>query len=141
MLEGGQVIEAIKFLREATGGSLAEAKAAIDQFRGSLEAQALRPARPNAGKVEQIGALVAAGNKIEAIKLYRQLTRCDLVAAKQAIDQMAEQRAGVAPVDFPPLNPSGAGLPTNAPMKSGCLGVLIACAGPLGGVAGWLLAR
>lgn len=141
LLEGGQAIEAIKYFREVAGGSLAEAKAAIEQLGGALKAQPLQRAGRNAEKVAQIGALVAAGNKIEAIKLYRQLTRCDLAAAKQAIDQMAEERAGVSPASFSPPNPSGASLPTNAPMKSGCFGVLVACVVPLGGVATWLLSR
>lgn len=141
LLEGGQVIEAIKYFREVAGGSLAEAKAAIDQFRGSLEARPLRPARHNAGKAERISALVTAGNKIEAIKLYREMTRCDLATAKQAIDRLAEERAGASSANFPQPNPSGAGLPTNAPMKSGCLGLLIACATPLGVFAGWVSLR
>lgn len=131
LLEGGQAIEAIKYFREVADGSLAEAKAAIEQFRTSVADQPLRPAGHDAGKAGQISALVAAGKKIEAIKLYREMTRCDLYDAKQAIDRLAAEHAGV----------SAANLPTNAPMKSGCFGLWFAVALPFGALTAWWVVR
>lgn len=40
------------------------------------------------GPDAEIVALVRAGNKIEAIKRYRELTGADLATAKQAVDQL-----------------------------------------------------
>lgn len=40
------------------------------------------------GPDAEIVALVAAGNKLEAIKRYRELTGADLATAKQAVDQL-----------------------------------------------------
>ncbi len=42
------------------------------------------PAGPDA----EIVALVRAGNKLEAIKRYREMTGADLASAKVAVDQM-----------------------------------------------------
>lgn len=40
------------------------------------------------GPDAEIVALVQAGNKLEAIKRYRELTGADLATAKQAVDQL-----------------------------------------------------
>ena len=40
------------------------------------------------GPDADIVALVQAGNKLEAIKRYRELTGADLATAKQAVDQL-----------------------------------------------------
>lgn len=41
--------------------------------------------------LDAVAELVRTGNKLEAIKVYRQQTGCDLATAKAAIDQLAAQ--------------------------------------------------
>lgn len=82
-------LAAIKLYRERTGFGLREAKDAIELIEaagapvGALPSVAPAEGNPTAA---EIGRLVAAGRKIEAIKLYRESTGCDLRAAKSAID-------------------------------------------------------
>jgi ribosomal protein L7/L12 len=56
---------------------------------------------------EAIRAALAAGNKIAAIKLYREQTGLGLAEAKQAVERMESQfRQSAAPdVTLPPTNP------------------------------------
>jgi hypothetical protein len=65
-------------------------------------------------KLNEIRLLVSEGNKIQAIKLYREMTGLGLKEAKDAVEQMASE--GSAPVE--------GGLPTNASQKSGCFGMV-----------------
>ena len=41
--------------------------------------------------LDAVAELLRAGNKIEAIKVYRQQTGCDLATARAAVDQLAAQ--------------------------------------------------
>lgn len=88
-LEKSQLIEAIKIYREATGVGLKEAKDAVE---------ALHKGRPVNSTVDQsknlkdddwlrIKECLAKSNTIEAIKIYREATGCDLKEAKDAIDE------------------------------------------------------
>jgi hypothetical protein len=52
-------------------------------------AGAFGPAIGNAVQIAQIAALIRAGEKIEAIKLYRKVHGADLASAKVAVEQMA----------------------------------------------------
>jgi ribosomal protein L7/L12 len=90
MLESGNKILAIKRYREETGVGLAEAKAAVE----SLEAGGsfIKPVQPDDPNVaDEIVTLLSHGEKIKAIKLYRQQFRVGLKEAKEAIDDIGEQ--------------------------------------------------
>jgi hypothetical protein len=118
-IAGGNKIEAIKILRAAVPElGLAEAKAAVEQIErgGGSGAVPLPPSVPAVGVPPGVSEALAAGNKIEAIKLYREAARVGLKEAKDAVEAIERQRLG---------------LPSNAPLKSGCLGLLVACAVPL----------
>lgn len=113
LLDRQQKIEAIKVYREATGAGLAEAKAAVEAFQAGVPLPATRRSSPAtaagpAGSDWEAEALqlLAAGKKIQAIKLYRELHGGGLKDAKQAIDALAAQH-GIA-----------AG-------TSGCLGIVL----------------
>jgi ribosomal protein L7/L12 len=45
---------------------------------------------PEPDGIAEVDALIRAGNKIEAIKRYRELTGDDLLEAKEAVDRRAE---------------------------------------------------
>lgn len=46
---------------------------------------------PTPEEIEQIGATIAAGRKIEAIKLYRESTGRDLADAKTFVETLTEE--------------------------------------------------
>lgn len=94
-----QKIRAIKVLREATGSTLQEAKTRIDTWIPaasgdqmsstpplSAPSSADAAARLDATVRAEVGALVAAGQKISAIKLFRDATGLGLKESKDAID-------------------------------------------------------
>lgn len=94
-LASGNEIEAIKHYREATGVGLAEAKDAVERIEAgkaplSTPADATLPGQA----ASRIKAMVARGDKLAAIKLYRKAAGVDLKAAKEAVDQMADRLPG-----------------------------------------------
>lgn len=108
LLEQGKKLEAIKLYRQRTGTGLAEAKAAIERLQ--------RQAAMDTGDLEpQLVELLARGEKIAAIRLYRSHTAASFSEAKAAVEHVAVKH----------------GL---APMRSGCLGVLIAAGLAAGGL-------
>jgi ribosomal protein L7/L12 len=98
LLRDGRKIMAVKRYRELTGAGLAEAKAAIDELEQRIEAgeDAFAPedfARPADSPdmdalAAQVVALVRGGNKIEAIRVYREAMQVDLREAKEAVEQL-----------------------------------------------------
>lgn len=93
LVQQGQKIEAIKLLREVGGVDLAEAKKLVDLIErlGGMPADSGTPVeRPELPPeaLAQVRAALAAGNKIEAIKLYREHTGLGLKEAKDAVDAM-----------------------------------------------------
>ncbi len=104
LLAQGQKIGAIKLYREETGVGLAEAKNAVEQIERG-ESLPDNEAAPDLEK--QILELLAAGKKIEAIKLYREQTNVGLKDSKDAVEALAVQH-GIIP-----------------PPGSGCLSVLV----------------
>lgn len=94
LLADGQKIEAIKVLREATGVGLAEAKHAIEAIeRGG----AVKSVGLGDGFEEELLELLQGGQKIEAIKRYREQNSCGLKEAKDFVEALAVQRGIVAP--------------------------------------------
>jgi ribosomal protein L7/L12 len=116
-LDSGNKIAAIKRYRELTGLGLAEAKAAIEAFeRGATLAMAgaapgtATPVADVAALDDQILASLVAGNKIAAIKTYRQQTGLGLYEAKQFIDALEAQLRTDSPKRYtaPPAKGCGA---------------------------------
>jgi ribosomal protein L7/L12 len=93
LLERGQKIEAIKRYREATGVGLKEAKDAVEAIQ---RGQAV-PSGPQSDRdlEDEVVSLLEQGQKIEAIKRYRERTGVGLKEAKDAVERMAE-RCGLA---------------------------------------------
>lgn len=87
-LRAGNKIEAIKLYREKTGLGLAEAKSAIDAMMNGATAPPLPPRAAPVNLDAAIQNAVRAGQKIEAIKLYREKTGLGLKEAKDAIDAL-----------------------------------------------------
>ena len=142
-LQQGSKIEAVKLYREATGASLADSKDAVEAMEGgqkdvlpSMRSSFVRPdltsAPPSVGMTpEKMNAIVSAisrGQKIEAIKLYREATGLGLAESKDAVEAMEIQPPGSSPVNPGQLVPEGrTPLPQWDPFeekKKGCLGVV-----------------
>jgi large subunit ribosomal protein L7/L12 len=105
LLDQNQKIEAVKIYREQTGVSLSEAKQAVEAMQagagppspsdigGDLEAELLR--------------LLGRGDKLKAVKLYKDQKGTSLLEAKQAVESLAARH----------------GLVTQ---RAGCLGMVVA---------------
>jgi len=100
MLEQGRKIDAIRMYREQTGAGLREAKDAVEALErgGKLpkSPQAAGSAGVRADLKADVWALVQDGQKIQAIKFYRERTGCGLKQAKDAVEAVAHEH-GVAP--------------------------------------------
>ncbi len=99
LLGQGQKIAAIKLYRERTGVGLAEAKAAIERIgQGDVSGSAEDSHFAAADALEtSLLGLLLAGQKIAAIKLYREQTRSGLKDAKDAVEALAAQHGIVPP--------------------------------------------
>jgi ribosomal protein L7/L12/DNA-directed RNA polymerase subunit RPC12/RpoP len=91
-LRAGKKINAIKVYREATLAGLAEAKQAVEAMEAadaglpSSSTQVSGNGELTPEQLADIRRLLAEGNKIEAIKVYRQATRLGLKQAKDAVE-------------------------------------------------------
>src|SRR5262245_11232038 len=109
------MIGAIKLYREQTGVGLKQAKDAVEAFERG-ERLRLPASLPDGVAAQgELLALLKAGQKIEAIKLYRDQTGAGLKEAKDAVEDLAA-RHGIVP--------RGAGC-------AGMLVLLVACLGLL----------
>jgi ribosomal protein L7/L12 len=92
-LAAGNKIAAIKHYREATGLGLRDAKDAVEAIAAGRAPSPLAAAPVAAvGGNATVLTLLAAGRKIEAIKVYREATGVGLKDAKDAVEAL-EQRA------------------------------------------------
>ena len=106
LLASGNKIAAIKRFREATGVGLAEAKSAVESMEaGGSFSERHRADNPDLN--DQIVGLLGRGDKIEAVKLYRQQTGSGLKEAKDAVERIGEQNG------------------IRSTSGSGCLGVVL----------------
>jgi len=88
LLCDGRKIEAIKLYRDLTGAGLKEAKDAVE----ALERDGSLPTRDaSSGDDPDVLELLRAGQKIRAIKLYRDKTGAGLAESKNAIETLARK--------------------------------------------------
>lgn len=92
-LGNGQMIEAIKLLRSATGLGLKEAKDLLDAYQQGTQVGA-EIASSNNQLPASVMAALQSGNKIDAIKLLREQTGLGLKEAKDAVEAMKIPKAG-----------------------------------------------
>jgi len=111
LLRQNQKISAIKLYRERTGAGLAAAKDAVERIQRGESLGENKTAASSVAPTDQdkqLLKLLAAGQKIAAIKLYRQHTSVGLKEAKDAVEALAAKHGIATP-------------------KSGCLGLLVLC--------------
>src|SRR5512138_1096167 len=89
---GGNLIEAIKKYRQLYDVDLAEAKQAVEALQAGRLASPALPGMPSSEEltkvIEEVQHLLGSGQKIEAIKIYRQSYDVSLARAKYAVDQI-----------------------------------------------------
>tara|TARA_R110002096_G_scaffold318022_11_gene512443 strand:- start:7525 stop:7821 length:297 start_codon:yes stop_codon:yes gene_type:complete len=69
---------------------------------------------PTTEQIAQIGDALAAGQKIEAIRIYREATGKDLLAAKQFVEALIVQLKEQDPEKYAALSASKQGCPFTA---------------------------
>ena len=140
-LQSGSKIEAVKLYRDATGASLAESKDAVEAMPvAPIPITDLPTILPTTGMTPEmrnaIVSAISSGQKIEAIKLYREATGLGLAESKDAVEAMETQDLDElvsTPKKSGQLVPEGrAPLPHRDPFeekKKGCLGVVLLLVG------------
>jgi ribosomal protein L7/L12 len=105
LLIASKKIQAIKLYREETGANLQQAKRAVDHMEAQVrrEQEEAHLAAPGTGErnMEEVWRLIMAGQKINAIKAYRQITGTGLKEAKAAVDHMTTGTKGALPQEQP----------------------------------------
>jgi len=95
-MDRGDKILAIKLLRHATGLGLKEAKDVVEHIEAGGAPSVAQPIAGTTGSGE-ITRVLQQGNKLEAIRLYRQQKGVGLKEAKEAVEAMLENQQGRAP--------------------------------------------
>jgi len=100
LMDKGQIIEAIKLYRERTGAGLKDSKDAVEAIgRG----QGPPGRQDDRDFQDELVSLLERGQKIGAIKLYRERTGAGLKEAKDAVEAIQWRQA----------SPSGSGIDRN----------------------------
>lgn len=94
LVQQGRTIEAIKLFREQTGAGLKEAKDIIDAMLADPHLRV--PARDASDIEAELLRLLTQGEKIAAIKRYREWTGAGLKDAKDAVEALAARQQIVA---------------------------------------------
>jgi ribosomal protein L7/L12 len=120
LVRQGLKIEAIKRYRAQTGLGLAEAKAAVEAIeRGEKPHPAPGAVPPNDVDAD-LWDLLKKGEKIQAIKLYRERTGAGLAEAKRAVEAIGRQH----------------GIPMQG---AGCASMALLALVPVMGAVAWLV--
>jgi ribosomal protein L7/L12 len=94
-------IQAIKLYREETGANLQEAKVAVERIEAQIRGERLEVPQATSymsqGNMEEVERLMKAGQKITAIKAYREATGAGLKEAKEAVERMAGETKEASP--------------------------------------------
>lgn len=145
----GNKLAAIKLLRDELQIGLAQAKQAADRIElgedPRLEDQPLRAAPVGQGNAADIVAAIQSGNKIQAIKIFRERFGVELKEAKDAVDAI-ELGLSELPAADDPFQPVSATTvrtavspPAAAHSGAGCLTRLLSVMILLGILAGALV--
>ncbi len=95
LLSEGQTLRAIKLYRDETKATLKEAKTAVEMIQDefSVVQHETKLSENNQTDLEEVWYQLQEGNKIKAIKVYREITGVGLREAKEAVEVMAESKA------------------------------------------------
>jgi ribosomal protein L7/L12 len=88
LLDDGQKIAAVKLYKDQTGVGLAEAKAAVEAFEAGV-GQPSSPGETDGDLEAELLRLLGRGDKLEAIKFYKDRKGVSLREAKQVVESLA----------------------------------------------------
>jgi ribosomal protein L7/L12 len=94
LIDRGQKIEALKEVRQATGMGLKQAKDYVDSIASQKPRPMIGSSASMGDRADAIGEvknLVRSGKKIEAIKLYREISGVGLKQAKEEVERMERE--------------------------------------------------
>lgn len=93
LLQQGRKLEAVKLYQDRTGISLMEAKAAVEALENSEPDTALPGASADFPEELQprVLEMLREGQKLKAVKLYRDTQGVALLEAKRAVEALAER--------------------------------------------------
>lgn len=133
LIESGNLLEAIRQYRELFDVGLKEAREAVEALQaGRLVAPAAGaasapPLAVQTSGLQEIQQLLAGGNKIAAIKRYREIYDVSLARAKYAVEQIEAGRTTWPEAGFPqPVSPSPQARPVKTGARAGCALVVAA---------------
>jgi ribosomal protein L7/L12 len=96
LVRDGRKVEAVELVREATSLSLVEARHAIDSLEHQLATRgtlarllAIEPPAPSSW-LEEVRSALRSGQKLEAIRIYRERSGLGLAEAKAAVEALGE---------------------------------------------------
>ena len=93
LLDQGKKIEAVKVYKDHMGCGLKDAKDAVESLQRGASLPS--PSEPDADLDSQLLRLLGQGERIKAVKLYRDQTGATLYDSKQAVEALVE-RHGIA---------------------------------------------
>ncbi len=93
LVEQDKKIEAIKVYRGLTGAGLREAKDAVEAIQRGETPEL--PSTPSSDTDAEVLRMLDRGEKIQAVKCYREQTGASLMEAKNAVESLG-QRHGIA---------------------------------------------
>lgn len=89
-LQQGEKLRAVKAYRDENGCDLMYAKYVIDELELQMREERRRKT-PDAQPGDEVMQLIRRGEKLMAVKVYKKQTGCDLILAKNFIDELYEQ--------------------------------------------------
>jgi ribosomal protein L7/L12/sugar lactone lactonase YvrE len=143
LVEDRDKIAAIKLLRRTTELGLKDAKTVVDRIAAGGIAEVagypIRPSQPplqppspdRAEQIARIGRLLRGGNKIEAIRVYRETFGVGLKEAKDAVERLETTADTPGAFDLHPPEAASTALPVTStptevgPARSSRLGCVI----------------
>ena len=105
LAQGGNLVEAIRRFRELYGVGLKEAKDAVEALAIGKEIEVKQistgplTSEVTGGALDEVQELLRSGDKIAAIKRYREITDAGLAEAKEAVERI---EAGLNGIPVPP---------------------------------------
>lgn len=109
LLTGGDKIAAVKLYRELTEAGLAEAKSAVEAIEVGRAIPGRSLADASNANIADIQAAIFAGNKIQAIKLYRAAIGAGLKESKEFIEALEVELRQTTPEKFTAPTAKGCG--------------------------------
>jgi ribosomal protein L7/L12 len=124
LCDQGERVVAAKWFVEQTGRSVKEAKQWIDRYE--IERSTDTHVEAQTDEFREVKSLLGRGDKIRAIKAYRQITGCSLLEAKTQIEVLETTGKIQRPSDH-----ENSGSVTPVVQEKGCIGIFLVIVIPL----------